>query len=56
MQEKPMSANDDQVREYAHHLWEAEGKPEGQAERHWLEALSHFDQQKYPHHKASKKK
>ena len=51
-----MSVNEDQIREYAYHLWETEGKPLGQAERHWCEACTHFDQQKYPHHKASKKK
>jgi hypothetical protein len=26
------------VRELAHRLWEQRGKPEGEAERHWLEA------------------
>lgn len=50
-----MSANEDQIREYAYHLWESEGKPDGQAERHWCEACDHYSQ-KYGHHKASKKK
>ena len=26
---------EDRVRAEAYHLWEAEGKPDGQAERHW---------------------
>lgn len=30
-----MSAKDISIRSLAHQLWESEGKPEGQAERHW---------------------
>ena len=30
-----MNAKDHSIRTLAHQLWESEGKPEGQAERHW---------------------
>lgn len=30
-----MNAKDYSIRTLAHQLWESEGKPEGQAERHW---------------------
>lgn len=30
-----MSADDKRVREFAYQIWESEGKPEGQGERHW---------------------
>jgi hypothetical protein len=29
---------DDRVRARAHQLWEREGRPEGQSERHWAQA------------------
>lgn len=29
---------DDEIRKAAYEKWEAEGKPEGQHERHWTEA------------------
>ena len=30
-----MKANDQRVREFAYQIWESEGKPHGQASRHW---------------------
>jgi hypothetical protein len=30
-----MSADDKRVREFAYQIWESEGQPEGQEERHW---------------------
>lgn len=30
-----MQLNEQVVRKFAHQIWESEGKPEGQAERHW---------------------
>ena len=30
-----MSTDDKRVREFAYQIWESEGKPEGQEERHW---------------------
>jgi hypothetical protein len=30
--------DEDRVRAKAHDLWESEGRPEGRAERHWVEA------------------
>jgi hypothetical protein len=30
-----MQLNEQVVRKFAHQIWESEGKPEGQAQRHW---------------------
>ncbi|QJI29184.1 DUF2934 domain-containing protein [Pseudomonas sp. ADAK18] len=30
-----MSTEDKRVREFAYQIWESEGKPEGQEDRHW---------------------
>lgn len=30
-----MQPNEQVIRKFAHQIWESEGKPEGQAERHW---------------------
>ncbi|HTF98422.1 MAG TPA: DUF2934 domain-containing protein [Cellvibrio sp.] len=30
-----MQLNEERVRAFAHQIWESEGKPEGQASRHW---------------------
>ncbi len=30
-----MSVEEKRVREFAYQIWESEGKPEGQEERHW---------------------
>lgn len=30
-----MSVEDKRIREFAYQIWESEGKPEGQEERHW---------------------
>lgn len=30
-----MSSDDKRVREFAYQIWESEGKPDGQAARHW---------------------
>lgn len=34
----PMTDRDDRIREIAYFLWLDEGRPEGEAERHWLAA------------------
>lgn len=34
----PFEASEDRVRARAHAIWEAAGRPEGQAEAHWHEA------------------
>ncbi|MGP6270298.1 DUF2934 domain-containing protein, partial [Pseudomonas paraeruginosa] len=33
-----MSADEKRIREFAYQIWESEGRPEGQAERHWAMA------------------
>lgn len=33
-----MTDDDERIRKEAHKLWEAEGRPDGRAERHWAEA------------------
>jgi len=33
-----MSTDDKRIREFAYQIWESEGKPEGQEERHWAMA------------------
>ncbi|MBA1200634.1 DUF2934 domain-containing protein [Pseudomonas capeferrum] len=30
-----MSVDDKRIREFAYQIWESEGKPEGEEERHW---------------------
>ena len=30
-----MSVDEKRIREFAYQIWESEGKPEGQEERHW---------------------
>ncbi|VFT47990.1 maltooligosyl trehalose synthase [Pseudomonas aeruginosa] len=34
----PMSADEKRIREFAYQIWESEGCPDGQAERHWAMA------------------
>lgn len=38
MTENEFRRREELIREEAHKLWEAEGRPEGRAERHWDEA------------------
>lgn len=33
-----MNNQEQRIRDFAYQIWEAEGKPEGQAERHWAMA------------------
>nr|WP_257012865.1 DUF2934 domain-containing protein [Pseudomonas aeruginosa] len=33
-----MSADEKRIREFAYQIWESEGCPDGQAERHWAMA------------------
>ncbi|MBX3597136.1 MAG: DUF2934 domain-containing protein [Rhizobiaceae bacterium] len=41
-----MSGNrDERIRERAHAIWDREGKPEGEAERHWKQAEQEIDQE-----------
>ena len=35
-----MSTNEQRIREYAYQIWESEGKPHGQGERHWSMACT----------------
>lgn len=35
-----MKIDEARIRELAHQIWESEGRPEGQAERHWRMARS----------------
>ena len=30
-----MSAKDERIREFAYQIWESEGRPDGQEQRHW---------------------
>ena len=30
-----MSTDDKRIREFAYQIWESEGQPQGQEERHW---------------------
>ena len=38
-----MNDRDRRIREIAYFIWEEEGRPEGQADRHWLTAPSIVD-------------
>ncbi|RYY01778.1 MAG: DUF2934 domain-containing protein [Gammaproteobacteria bacterium] len=33
-----MSSNEETIRTLAHQIWEAEGKPDGQSDKHWERA------------------
>ena len=33
-----MNSNEEVIRKLAHQIWEAEGRPEGQAAKHWEKA------------------
>ena len=39
------SDREERVRQRAHELWEAEGRPEGQADRHWSRAAEDLDRE-----------
>ena len=41
------------VRDRAYALWEQEGRPEGQAERHWLEAEAELRDEQDPQRQGS---
>jgi hypothetical protein len=34
-----MEINEYRIREFAYKIWEAEGRPEGEGERHWATAI-----------------
>jgi hypothetical protein len=36
---------EDRIRQRAHEIWEAEGRPEGQADRHWSRAAEDLDRE-----------
>lgn len=40
-----MADRDERIREIAYFLWLQEGRPEGEAERHWLAAEDKFSSQ-----------
>lgn len=51
-----MLSNELRVREVAHQLWESEGRPEGQSEKHWnlaLRLVEADDSSAHPHTKRS---
>lgn len=35
--------SEDQIREYAHKLWESEGKPDGRADEFWHQAKTELE-------------
>lgn len=41
---KDSRIQDDRIRERAYHAWEAEGCPDGCADRHWLQAETELRQ------------
>lgn len=45
-----MVSNEQSVRTLAHQIWESEGKPVGQAERHWKLASRLVAEHDHPHH------
>jgi Protein of unknown function (DUF2934) len=40
------AAEEQTVRERAHAIWEAEGRPEGRDAEHWQKALAEFEREK----------
>jgi hypothetical protein len=40
------SAEEQRLRERAHAIWEAEGRPEGRDAEHWREALSEVERER----------
>ena len=36
---------EDRIRQRAHELWESEGRPDGQADRHWSRAAEDLDRE-----------
>ncbi|SDI31002.1 Protein of unknown function [Pseudomonas flavescens] len=43
-----MSAKEERIREFAYQIWESEGKPSGQAKRHWEMASKLVDAEQTP--------
>lgn len=43
-----MSANEERIREFAYQIWESEGKPHGQAKRHWEMATKLVEAEQTP--------
>jgi hypothetical protein len=43
--EETKIAEENTIREYAYHLWEKEGRPEGRALDHWIAAKSEIGEQ-----------
>ncbi|MDD1508079.1 DUF2934 domain-containing protein [Pseudomonas sp. CNPSo 3701] len=43
-----MSAKEDRIREFAYQIWESEGKPHGQAKRHWEMATKLVEAEQTP--------
>jgi len=44
-----MNLNENRIRELAYQIWESEGKPHGQAARHWHSACKLADSQASEH-------
>lgn len=50
-----MSAKEDRIREFAYQIWESEGKPHGQAKRHWEMASKLVEAEQTPGKAAPKR-
>ncbi len=50
-----MSAKEDRIREFAYQIWESEGKPHGQAKRHWEMATKLVEAEQTPGKAAPKR-
>ena len=44
-----MDVGDERIREMAYYLWEQEGRPENQADRHWAAAVAIVEAQDSAH-------
>jgi hypothetical protein len=44
-----MDVGDERIREMAYYLWEQEGRPENQADRHWVAAVAIVEAQDSAH-------
>ena len=40
-----MANREDRIRQRAHEIWEAEGRPDGHADRHWSRAADDLDRE-----------
>lgn len=40
-----MQLNENRIRQYAYHIWESEGKPNGFADEHWYKACQSLEEE-----------